>query len=127
MLDIKKRNKKTFIVYLITSVIFYIIVQLYYQHSHNVTSVYMTYFYLTPLLGMTTFLILIKTKKPSRISYNLYNASIFTFALGFLTRGIIEIAGTESGLIYIFNLVGFISLLLSIVTIKSLTFKNKVL
>lgn len=118
MLDIKKRENKAFIVYFLSAIVCYLIVQLYYQYSHNVTSIYLTYFYLTPLLSSFMFLILSKFNIKGRVSFNLFNASIWTLMSGFLVKGIVLIAGTTSDLIIMFFIISIIQFILSIIFIN---------
>ena len=73
---------------------------IYARYSHNVSSDYMTYFFVCPLLlGCVPALLLMKVSeigKLGRISYNAYHSGVAALTVSSMLRGIFEIAGTSS-------------------------------
>lgn len=98
MLDIK--NKKEIKYYIFLSILCTCINLIYSKFSHGVSSNYMTYLFIIPLIGGSIFLFINK----KNIKYNLYHLGIITLIIGSLIKGILEIAGTSS----VFNIVYFI-------------------
>ena len=73
---------------------------IYARYSHNVSSDYMTYLFVCPLLlGCVPALLLMKVSeigKLGRISYNAYHSGVAALTVSSMLRGIFEIAGTSS-------------------------------
>ena len=117
-LDINKKNNKTIIVYIIVTILLYIGSVVYLKLGHGVSSNYMKFVALIPLImGVVVFTILklVKKAKYSRIAYNLYNASVETFVAGSICQGILEICGGHSFLTKSFLIIGLILLVSSII------------
>jgi len=80
-------------------------------YAHGVSSDFMTYMFLFPLLGGTLvftgcYLLQNKVKAPSRPSFNMYNSGIAWLTVGSCVKGVIEIAGYESDYITAFFVIG---------------------
>ncbi len=117
MLDIdNKKILKTIAIYLILTVICFIFSAIYLSLSFGIVSLYMKYLAVIPLIGEAIFGIVYMFKiKISRLSYNLFNASIFTLSVGSTLQGVLEICGSSSKLIYVFFILAVIELIISIV------------
>ena len=93
-------------------------------YAHGVSSNFMTYMFLFPLLGgslvfMTFYLLKNKVNAPPRLSYNLYNSGIAWLTVGSCLKGVMDIAGYGSGYIKYFFVAGaffiFFSMLIYII------------
>ena len=120
ILDINK-FKKTSFKYLLFSIFCGIFAFIYEIFSHNVYSNNMIFAFLIPLIMGTIMFYLIYitnwNKYIDYFSYNLYNASIATFTIGSIIKGVLEIYGTTNSLSNTYFVVGFILLVLSILSI----------
>ena len=99
--DIKKRAKKTAIVYFCVSVFCAVFGLIYEYFSHGVYSFFMAFNFLAPLVhGALPFFIisLIGKGMPGRIAFNLYNSGVATLTVGFIFKGVLEIYGTTNKL-----------------------------
>ena len=110
ILDTKR--KKTIFIYFIVSIICIIINYVYSKFGHGVTSNYMTYMFLYPLIGGIIAILI--NRDNNRIFNNLYSYGIATLTVGSFIKGILEIAGTNSIYEIIFYIVGIILILLAI-------------
>lgn len=110
---LKKQRK----IYLIISIICLIFSLIYEHFSHEVYSFYMISAFLIPLIlgSVVSTLLSMKNIRVSRISNNLYNASVATFTIYFVMRGFLEIYGTTNSIINIYPIVGIILLFVSII------------
>lgn len=110
---LKKQRK----IYLIISIICLIFSLIYEHFSHEVYSFYMISAFLIPLIlgSVVSTLLSMKNIRVSRISNNLYNASVATFTIYFVMRGFLEIYGTTNSIINIYPIVGIILLVVSII------------
>jgi len=84
---------------------------IYSLYAHGVSSNFMTFMFLFPLLGgglvFTGFYLLQnRVRAPSRLSFNLYNSGIAWLTVGSCVGGVIEIAGYESDHIRVFFVIG---------------------
>lgn len=120
-LDINKEKIiKTILSYIILTLILFIFSIIYLKFSFGVISLFMKYLSLIPLIfGVLGYLILFifKNIKYSKISFDLYNSSIYTLILGFLLQGILEIAGKNSKYIKIFFIIAPILFIISIISL----------
>lgn len=105
--------KKQYIMYAVISLQIYIVSIVYGAFSHGVTSPYMTWMFLWPLLGGALVYYIIENIRPSlvstsyfRVFSNLYNSGIAALTVGSFSQGIIEIAGASSDYIPYFFLMG---------------------
>ena len=77
-----------------------IFTMIYYQFSHNVYSVYLTYLFAIPLvLGVLPSVLLLGEKETGKwgiVAINAYHSGVATLAVSSMLRGIFEIAGTGS-------------------------------
>lgn len=94
---------KTVFAYLAVSVLLILFETVYTSFGHGVSSAYMTWMFLYPLLGGAIIFLLLATLAPDaarstgyRLFYNLYNSGIALLTAGSLMKGIFEIAGTDS-------------------------------
>lgn len=77
--------------------------------GHGVKSDFMTYAFAIPLLcGVIPYAIMIpiRPKVPVRAARIMWNCGIVTLTLGSLSKGVFDIAGTASDLLYVHLLVG---------------------
>lgn len=117
-LDTKKRMRKNGIVFGCVGAFCILFSTIYNMYGHGVESIYMNYMFIWPLIAMILYIICgIRRALVSRICSNLFNAGIATISIGFMLRGIFEIAGTSSVFQKYYILVGGIFLLLSGVTL----------
>lgn|SRR5574344_1247963 len=105
-------TKKNVIGYIIYSFIIFLISLIYNQFSHNVYSIYMTYAFIIPLIGLSISLL-----SKNKIYHNFLAASILTLTNASILQGIITIAGTTT---YYVNILIALSTLLFIMTLFNL-------
>ncbi|MFA6809194.1 MAG: hypothetical protein WCR27_09415, partial [Eubacteriales bacterium] len=58
-----------------------------------------------------------------RLFYNVYNSGIATLTVGGFLKGILEIAGTSSTYIVLFNVVGWLFVLVGLILLASCTLR----
>lgn len=113
MKELLKKNKKAIIGYFITTIICIIINFIYGKFGHGVSSNYMTYMFLYPLiLGVILTCMNIKQNK---IIEDLNICGIATLTLGSFINGIFAIAGTASDFQPIFYWVGWAFIVIEII------------
>ena len=111
ILDIKKQ----FIINLISSIFLLLFSIIYAQFSHGVSSNYMTFAFLIPLImGFIPISLIPFHKKISKKSNFFLQASIITLSLGSILMGVLEIYGTTNSLVNYYFPIGFILLGISI-------------
>ena len=117
MLDINKTSQKGLKLLVISTLIVFVLSRIYQLFAHGVSSNYLTYAFLIPLiLGLVFYLFLpIKAISITRFSYNCLNAGILTLTLGSFLKGVFEIASSSSDLLIIYLILG-----LSLLAIGSL-------
>ncbi|HWT74775.1 MAG TPA: hypothetical protein VN258_08685 [Mobilitalea sp.] len=110
-LDIKKY--KTVITYLVISVLMIAIDKVYAIFGHGVSSRYMDWMFLFPLIGGALFYLLLGFIIPDagkaagyRLFFNLHNSGIALFTVASFLQGICEIAGTNSPYVLYYNILG---------------------
>ena len=109
-----KKEKNKFIHYTIFCTIFAFIYELF---SHEVYSLFMILNFIFPLIGLITLLSLQKKNITiNNCSYNLFKASLLTFTIYFIIKGVLEIYGTTNSLVIIYPSLELILLILSILT-----------
>lgn len=120
---IKKRFKKTALVYTLLSIFFFAFSRIYKSFSFGETSTYMHYLYAVPLVGGLLLLIILKIiPNLSRLSLNLWNSAVATLTAGVLFRGIVNLSGRSTTLDqpYIYTSIAFLVLaVLSILFTRS--------
>ena len=100
-------------------------------YSFGVYSNFMIYAFVFPLLGGVVFWLLIGTSKKkihyNKLFLNCQSASIATFTLGFIFKGILDIYGTTSNLTNVYWIVGvaFTFIAALILLMVNLRFVNK--
>ena len=117
--SVKKSNTKTALRYFISSVCAAAAAGIYHIFSHGVSSYFMIFMFLFPLLA-GTFIYLIqnlifKGKRWSETGNVLWGCSILTLTLGSFTAGVLEIAGTSSSLTSAFFFAGPVLALAAII------------
>ena len=128
--------RREFILYLAISVLLLAFDRTYAIFSHGVSSLSMTLMFLPVLLGGILFVILRWIMKERfwnhrlyRLFSYLYHSSIVVFVNGMLVRGILEIGGTDSKLLVVFQLVfgvlAALTVLIFLLIIKGRKFKRK--
>lgn len=105
MLDIKKKN----IGYLIFTMFLIIVNFIYSKYAHNVSSIFMTFMFIIPLLGLLLSFISNKYRYQ-----NLLGAATLTITLASLLQGIVVIAGTTTNYVYILLGIGIVLLILAL-------------
>lgn len=119
-LESNQQNKskiiiKKIIISIMVSLICMFINYIYAQFGHGVSSNYMTYMFLYPLvIGIVTSVINIKNVK---ISSNLFICGIATITLGSFLQGIFEIAGTSTPFQSLYYILGCILIFFGIIYI----------
>ena len=107
--------KRLFIIYILLGALCLIFSRIYNLYSHGVTSPYMTYLCLFPIIigALPNLFFIIKKAppKPGQLSLNLYNTGLAAIILSSAMRGIFEIAGTGSVLQVILMIAGFFFLI----------------
>ena len=107
--DIKKTYFITAIIYVISTIFTVIFNAVYYQFSHEVSSIYMSLAFLYPLImGVLVYGILFFINWFDKVSYNAYNAGVATITMGSILFGVNEIAGADTIYFNYFYLVAFI-------------------
>lgn len=121
MSDIRKKFLKTIVIFIMITIFTFIFNKVYGIFGHGVTSPYMTYMFLYPLVGgvlfygiVMLFIPSIVNKKKYRFFYNIYNSGIAILTVGSLLRGVMEIAGTSSFYLIFYTLIGWLSVIISI-------------
>ena len=104
MSDIKKQE----ITYLICAVLCIIINYVYHIFSHDVSSVFMTYMFIIPIIGGLFNLI-----SNNYLYKNLIEISTVLLTLAALLKGIVDIAGATTYFTYIFLIAGLTVLIIS--------------
>lgn len=97
-----RRNRRAAVTYLVAAVFCLVFSLIYAQYSHGVSSPFMTWLFLIPLLGGgATFAIATVAGRPpfGRVAFNAYNSGVATLTVASALAGIFEIAGTASGLL----------------------------
>lgn len=115
-LDISYFRKQSKI-YLIVSFICLVLGLVYESFSHQVYSAYMLFAFTIPLFFgclLSEYIYSFKIKNITRLSVNLYNASIANFTIYSLIKGVLDIYGTTNSKINIYLILGIIFIILSI-------------
>jgi hypothetical protein len=106
-------TKRKVIKYLIASIICFVLNLVYGAFSHNVSSIFMTYAFVIPLIGLLLSLL------SNNITYrNFLASSIFTITLASLLEGVVVIAGTTTIYVYVLLSIGIIMFIISLFFIK---------
>lgn len=114
--DIKKTYFKTIIIYICATIFAVLVNWIYSFFSHDVSSDYMTFAFLYPLiLGVGVYTILFFINWYNNISYNMYNAAVATITVGSFLVGVNEIAGADSLYYNYFYLLSVVLFIASIV------------
>lgn len=116
MFTLDTKKKSLLIGYGIATIICIVINFIYSKFGHGVTSNYMTYMFLYPLVigSLTTFL----NKSNNEVSSNLAICGIATLTIGSFIQGILEIAGTATNFQIIYYIVGICLIIFSIIKSK---------
>ena len=115
--------KKSFWGYDIFSVLCVIINFIYAQFSHEVSSNYMTYMFLYPLvLGVIASLI---NQKNNKVVSDIFLCGILTLTMGSFLQGIFEIAGTSSPFQIVFYILGMGLMLVGLIVLALQFITNK--
>lgn len=92
----------------------------YEKYSFGVYSNYMIYAFVFPLIGGMIFWLLIGTSKKkfrfNNIFLKCHSASISTFTVGFIFKGVLDIYGTTSSLCYVYWIVGIIFISIAVIS-----------
>jgi len=127
-----RQIRKTVIVYLILTAVAIAVANIYVQFGHGVRSAAMTLMFLYPLLGGALFyftlgLIIprISDRRNYRLFYNIYNSGIAVLTVGSLLKGILDIAGTASGYVQLFQVAGWAGAAAGLVCLIAMVFKRR--
>ncbi|MCH4180844.1 MAG: hypothetical protein PHR15_07505 [Atopobiaceae bacterium] len=107
--DQLRRNRRAAVTYLVAAAFCLLFSRIYAQYSHGVSSPYMTWFFLIPLLaGGMVFAIAAARRKAlfGRVTFNAYNSGVATLTVASALAGVFAIAGTASGWLAAFVGVG---------------------
>jgi hypothetical protein len=111
----RKDLRRMMISFLILTALCLVFSIIYNRYSHGVTSSYMTFLCLYPLLLGTVPSFLLSIHRflplPFQLSMNLYNTGLAAVTLSSAMRGIFEIAGTGSVLQVILMIIGILFLI----------------
>lgn len=129
-LDINQKSKKytlkTVVIYLLISLFCCGVNRIYAIFGHGVSSAYMTWMFLYPLLGGALFYLIIelflnKIKHASkyRLFYNFYNSGIAILTVGSFLKGILDIAGTNSPYVLFYFVTGWVCVACSLLVLAS--------
>lgn len=131
MFTLDTNIKKTIIIYFTISIITLVANLVYSLFSHGVSSNYMTWMFLYPLIGGVFFYFVMNCIVPNiykypyyRLFYNIYNSGIAALTTSSFLKGILEIAGTNSNYITIFNITS-ISIIIAAILILIVIIKIK--
>ena len=119
--------KKKCIIYVIATILCMIFSFIYLKFSFGVVSIYMKYVFVLPLVlgfGIYLLLLLINNVKLDKLPNDLYDAGVLTFIFGSIVRGILDICGAHSFLLWIYVALGTSLILLSI--IRTICFNIKI-
>jgi hypothetical protein len=121
-----KFTLKTVIVYLIISIFCFAVNRIYAIFGHGVSSAYMTWMFLYPLLGGALFYLIIelflkniKHASKYRLFYNIYNSAIAILTVGSFLKGIFDIAGTNSPYVLYYFVTGWVCIACSLFVLAS--------
>lgn len=118
MLDIKKTKKQIY-KYFIISMVFLVFGFIYELYGHGVYSYYMIYAFVVPLtLGFIVYGLIYKFhfyQYLSDIGMSIYNSFILALTLGSTMMGFLEIYGTTNKLIFVYVILSFIFMIMSII------------
>ena len=125
--------KKSVLVYLGVTIFLIILNYIYSLFSNNISSRYMTYMFIYPLIGgffINLFIIISKKVTEIKLFYvakSIFNYGISTLVVGSFIKGIFEIAGTDSVyLVYYFYIgiiliiIGFLLILYSLYEVNNI-------
>lgn len=100
---------KSFISYILTSFFLFIFQLIYHQYSHGIISNKLQYVWLYPLILLIVCLILdfLIDVWNHRLALNLINSGIAALVVGSMLTGVLDIAGSDSPFLFIYNYVGF--------------------
>jgi len=128
-IDIKNKNwqlRKTILTYISMSLIAIVVDNIYAIFGHGVRSAAMTWMFIYPLICGALIYFLIERLIPGvgkttgyRLFYNVYNSGIATLTVGGFLKGILEIAGTSSTYIVLFNVIGWLFILVGLILLAS--------
>ena len=100
---VTKNKIKIYINYIIAAIVCLIIAYIYSLFGHGVTSAYMTFMFLYPLIGGIPVLFI---KDLNRFFISAYSCGIATLTVGSFVQGVFKIAGTSSEYPIIYYIVG---------------------
>ena len=96
---IKKRFRKTALIYALLTIFFFAFSRIYESFSFGETSSHMHYLFAIPLAGGILLLLFMKViPNLSRLSLNLWNSAVAIIAAGMLFRGIVNLSGRSTTL-----------------------------
>lgn len=100
---------KSFISYILTSFFLFIFQLIYHQYSHGIISNELQYVWVYPLILLIVCLVLdfLIDVWNHRLALNLINSGIAALVMGNILTGILDIAGSDSPFLFIYNYVGF--------------------
>lgn len=111
----KRFKYRTAFAYLFLTVLCVCIDRIYALFAHGVYSRAMSWMFLYPLLGGCVFYFLLESRvtgffhrKGVRLGRNLYNSGIAALTAGSLLKGILDIAGTASPYVALFQITGIV-------------------
>lgn len=117
------RNATNYFWFSLSLFIFQMIYSLF---AHGVSSSYMKYVFLVPLLvGSGVSLLISLLPKENKLTSNLRQMGIATVVVGMILHGVFEIYGTAVGMVSVYFYVGFGILAIWLLTYLYIIFKQK--
>lgn len=115
--------KKKVLFYIVFAIVCIIINVIYAQFSHEVSSNYMTYMFLYPLIvGIGTSILNYKNIKSVS---DIFLCGILTLTIGSFLQGVFEIAGTSSDFQLLFYIIGVVFILIGLIYIAIKIIKDE--
>lgn len=113
----KNFNNKTLKIYAVVTLFCIFFNFVYSKFSHEVSSNYMTYMFLYPLIGgvLIKIILIITNAKESIQASNFYDCGLATLLVWSCLKGIFEIAGASSSYESIFFIAGLILIIIGII------------
>ena len=111
-------TKKAILMYGLSSVFLFIFQFIYHKFGHGVISASLQFIWILPLICGSFLMILNRPLHTlsNRFAFNLYNMGIASIVNGFVLKGILDIAGSDSPYLIYFYIVGLLLFIISIVS-----------
>lgn len=108
-------NLRRILIYIFSGILCIIINYIYSQFSHGVSSNYMTYMFLIPVISGFVSILLEKIEKTTLKKQTIFANGVATLTIGCFINGILEIAGTSSNYQFIYYVAGVLLIILAFI------------